>query len=212
MRVSIGEVQSTVMKATRGAYMSWGMAEEAGRVAAWLETRCLPGATAAASLVEENDSIPMARLSPVDPFEVIVKGEGRLCPVMVGAAISDANRDEAFEIAAVAHPLLLVSFVGQLGGGQQTDFSVTWHGVEILCGYNGLTVKGEEADLLKNYVSSVKIAPSDQKADAVIKRELRAEVEDTIWDILEHYAHRTYVPASEASRLAGAGAGLTDND
>lgn len=212
MRVSIGEVQSTVMKATRGAYMSWGMAEEAGRAAAWLETRRLPGATAAASLVDENDAIPMARLSPSDPFASVVKGEGRLCPLLAGAAISDANRDDAFEVVSVAHPLLLVSFVAQLGEGHGTDFSVTWQGVEILCGYNGLTVKGERESLLKNYVSSVKIEPTIQAADAVSERELRADVEDKVWDLLEHYAHRTYVPASEASRIAGAGAGLTDND
>ena len=32
------------------------------------------------------------------------------------------------------------------------------------------------------------------------------------WDALMQLAHNTYVPASEHSRLAGAGAGLTDND
>ena len=30
--------------------------------------------------------------------------------------------------------------------------------------------------------------------------------------VLEELAHQTYVPASEESRLRGAGAGLTDND
>ncbi|MFV1875593.1 hypothetical protein [Nioella sp.] len=29
---------------------------------------------------------------------------------------------------------------------------------------------------------------------------------------LNAFAHRTYAPATEESRLAGAGAGLTDND
>ena len=33
-----------------------------------------------------------------------------------------------------------------------------------------------------------------------------------VWDRLQTLAHKSYVPASEASRLAGAGAGLTDND
>ena len=32
------------------------------------------------------------------------------------------------------------------------------------------------------------------------------------WERILLFAHRTYVPASEASRLAGAGAGTTDND
>jgi len=33
-----------------------------------------------------------------------------------------------------------------------------------------------------------------------------------IWTMLSHFAAKTYVPASDASRLMGAGAGLTDND
>ena len=38
------------------------------------------------------------------------------------------------------------------------------------------------------------------------------DIADEIWEALSAFAHRTYVPASEASRLKGAGAGLTDND
>lgn len=39
-----------------------------------------------------------------------------------------------------------------------------------------------------------------------------ATVAQSTWDGLNVLAFKTYVPASEASRLAGAGAGLTDND
>lgn len=38
------------------------------------------------------------------------------------------------------------------------------------------------------------------------------EVPEALWQKLEHWAAKTYVPATEASRIAGAGAGLTDND
>ena len=212
MLVAIGEVQSTVLKAARGSYLSWGVAEEAGRAAAWLETRGLPAATAVAGLVEENDAIPMARLAPIDPFSQTIKGEGRLCPFLAGTAISDVDPKGTIDLLSVAHPLLLVSFAAQIGEGQGTDLSVVWPGVEIVCGTNGLTVRGMRADLLKSYASKVSIGPSTQKAEPVKNRLLRAEVDNHVWATLEGYAHRTYVPASEASRLAGAGAGLTDND
>ena len=39
-----------------------------------------------------------------------------------------------------------------------------------------------------------------------------ADFPEDIWKILSEFAARTYVPASEASRLSGAGAGLHDND
>ena len=35
---------------------------------------------------------------------------------------------------------------------------------------------------------------------------------DEGFELLKAFAHKTYVPSSEASRAAGAGAGLTDND
>lgn len=37
-------------------------------------------------------------------------------------------------------------------------------------------------------------------------------VAQSLWEYLNGLASKTYVPATEASRLAGAGAGLTDND
>ena len=39
-----------------------------------------------------------------------------------------------------------------------------------------------------------------------------AVVSGQLWQILADFAAKTYVPASEVSRMAGAGAGLTDND
>jgi len=38
------------------------------------------------------------------------------------------------------------------------------------------------------------------------------EIPDADWTRWQSWAAQTYVPATEASRLAGAGAGLTDND
>ncbi len=40
----------------------------------------------------------------------------------------------------------------------------------------------------------------------------RKMIDDALWDRLQELAARTYVPASDASREKGAGAGLTDND
>lgn len=48
-------------------------------------------------------------------------------------------------------------------------------------------------------------APTSPKAESI-------EIDETGWHILSEFAARSYVPESDASRLAGAGAGLTDND
>lgn len=41
---------------------------------------------------------------------------------------------------------------------------------------------------------------------------LRADVSSSLWSELEIFEYKTYAPESEASRLKGAGAGVTDND
>lgn len=61
----------------------------------------------------------------------------------------------------------------------------------------------EGADLVLQ--CSDRPAPVTPKASAVT-------VSAQLWAHLSDLAARTYVPASDASRLAGAGAGLTDND
>lgn len=48
------------------------------------------------------------------------------------------------------------------------------------------------------------------KIDKAIPR--RVTIDDGLWEQLQGFAARTYVPATDASRLKGAGAGLSDND
>lgn len=40
----------------------------------------------------------------------------------------------------------------------------------------------------------------------------RLEIADMLWNALNNFAAQTYVPETDASRMGGAGAGLTDND
>ena len=66
--------------------------------------------------------------------------------------------------------------------------------------YRGLSVVAQGEDLLV----MVEERPMLQSA--------RYEVDPDEWHQLEIYAELTYVPETDASRLVGAGAGLTDND
>ena len=69
-----------------------------------------------------------------------------------------------------------------------------------------------------------KAAGQDVQLDCTVSQELQKamtsdtspagpfEVDAELWDVLQAYANRILVPETEASRLSGAGAGLTDND
>lgn len=50
------------------------------------------------------------------------------------------------------------------------------------------------------------------QASTTLSVPVRVAVSDNCYELIAHYAYKTYVPSSEASRAAGAGAGLTDND
>jgi hypothetical protein len=40
----------------------------------------------------------------------------------------------------------------------------------------------------------------------------RVEPSPDVWQSLNHFAHRTYAPATDQSRLTGAGSGLANDD
>jgi len=88
----------------------------------------------------------------------------------------------------------------------------------IWLGFQGRLAKtmNAELDLESARVSSTRlelVGQSEvklysQSSDAI----LRADVGSALWHELEIFEYRTYAPESEASRLKGAGAGVTDND
>jgi len=49
-------------------------------------------------------------------------------------------------------------------------------------------------------------------AGLTVPEDLRSRCSDETVNALSAFAARTYAPATEESRLAGAGAGLSDND
>lgn len=71
---------------------------------------------------------------------------------------------------------------------------------QALAKYHGVSVAVHNGDLF--------VAP-DRYASLKLER---CQVDPADWQILNTYAALTYVPENDASRLVGAGAGLTDND
>ena len=112
MIVSLNEIESLALKAARGAGMSWGLAEEAAE-AARLARRAfaLPWAAALLGLFETADwhgaiAGDERCLRPVSPGEW-------LCPIRVGAFLSDLGAAAPPLILAVRRPLLLLPFVAR---------------------------------------------------------------------------------------------------
>ena len=117
---SVKEAGALVLKASRGAYLTWGLAEEAGYAAGWLLAHGFSVLDSLVALLEENDGKPCRDLGPDDP-ETGWRPNQRaraLCPIITGALMSDSAKrvaaGQSIYAGPVAHPVLLLPFVAEL--------------------------------------------------------------------------------------------------
>jgi hypothetical protein len=177
--LSLNEVETWSAKAARGAGLSWGLAEDAGRAARRL---------AAAGLA----------FAPS-----ILRLETDQAPAVMAARLADLPPTLPVTLSGIGDPPFLAAMLAACGG----IFAVTWRGGAMLAAHRRLAPRGSA----QRRTAEVLVTPlaDSPGLPAAMTRALLAPAE---LDALERLAHRTYVPASAGSRLAGAGAGLTDND
>ncbi len=236
-RYSLNQVEHTVRKAVRGAGVSWGVAEEAGRAVRWLHMIDAPGVSLIAATLAEIDHantqsrkvrqrIPDAAETKTQSLKTVLSSADEvLSPLVVGPCICDwanainADQTQHAEIAAedVVYPQLLAGYCGV--AAQQTGLMLflKWQGFEMQCTENKVHISNQQEDSAfesEVVVVAKEIGSAAQPNDARM-RELRigsTEVDPEAWRMLEKLTQNTYVEASEDSRLSGAGAGLNDND
>jgi len=192
MSWSLGEVKALAVKAARGGGMPWGMADEAGFAVRWLQANKAPGLAALASYLDWRDGLG--------------EPDYDLCPISLGTAIMDAQRDVPSNLGRVRQPLLLAPY---LAGSMPSGLSLTWDATEIVVSKVGLVTTASRAVLLTSE-AHCQTFPAKAQAGETAMRAPDSEAEAI--KLLEHFAQRTYAPATEASRLSGAGAGTTDNE
>jgi Protein of unknown function (DUF3726) len=212
--VSLNEVESTVRKAFRGAGYHWGEAEEAGKAAVWLVRRKLPVMQPLLRLLRSLDG-PIASRRPVVGDTIWRAAGGRLCPVLTGIVLADSATDlrngSEIRFENLLLPQLLTPFAALAAKQSQLNISVHWHGNRIVVqggGYRGDLANAEDQATALLTAQS----PSSTFETMATGEGKTLNIESEHWGELNRFAGETYVPASERSRTAGAGAGLTDND
>ena len=194
MSWSLGEVRTLGMKAARGCGLSWGLAEEAGFAVSWLEARRLPGTQALATYLDEVEQSGYATAE---------------CPIAVGASISDTNSWDTALPGSIFQPLLIVPFLAAIAGNRTLELTSNQGSVAI--GASGICSECPQTLLQTgpHRASCSEISSRDPSPDCTprVADDRAAFIAD-----LGRHASKTYAPATEASRLTGAGAGLDDND
>ena len=187
---SIGEVRSLAVKAARGAGFSWGMSEEAGFAVTWLQQRSAPGARALANYLTDG------------------RAKANTCPLLLGTAIADGAIDLPDGGLEVAAPLLIVPFIAPVMQSQPR--SMSFASTHVTFDLETCELADEAVASAAHLSQIVFNIPSTKPSGKAASRVSEHEV-DAI-KVLESFAAKTYAPATEQSRLAGAGAGTSDND
>jgi len=209
MSYALNEVEVTAKKATRGAAYSWGLAEEAAKATRWLCAQGLDGCARLTGLLRKTDRA--AAMAPVSLDDDWQAPSGQICALIAGAALSDcAHRLARGEIRMlnVVAPQMLLPFAAAAARQLNQPVTLSWGDISVTTDGSGLAATDVPATDLAEIVT---IRMGGDMGQAVAQC-TRSTPDPADWAYLNTLAGRTYAPATEESRLKGAGAGLSDND
>lgn len=135
MHASLNEIESLCKKAARGAGMSWGLAEEAGKAAKWLSAHGLDGPQVIAGQLRRDDGVVYSELAPVIGAGAWHGASAALCPLITGAALSDhaylLGSHGQILLNDVASPQLLIPFVSAMARRLKAPVELSWPGCSL---------------------------------------------------------------------------------
>ena len=213
MTYALAEVETIARNAARGAGYGWGMAEEAAKATRWLCAAGIDGVGALATVVARTDGADLGRMAPGAPCGDWRAEAGEMCPLMAGAALSDCASywaDTGKRVENVVAPIMLLPFAALAARQIGTAVTVEWDGARAVTNGTGasLAVENRRAPLASARQVSIH---AGGRLDHLVPLRTRAKPTDHDWSVLSRFAHRTYAPDTEESRLKGAGAGLNDS-
>ena len=202
---SLGETAALATKAARGAGMPWGLADETGVAVSWLQARGIPGLAALCRYLKWRD------YGRVTPWPDRPAGTACYCPIALGTAYMDGALPATLTIDSIREPVLMLPFIAKRNDDQPMQVDLGDMSIHLSKG-GVFSPYLDTALLISQATCTIKNAAD---TPALAPYELTQRVPSYFFgcvSALDEFAKKTYAPATEESRLAGAGAGLNDND
>lgn len=211
------ELRTLAARAAKGAYMPWGLAEDAAASLAWLERYEIPAILPFVDLLTVNDGKDAAELVPVFGRDKTGgRNRARICPIMAGAYLSDlkgANlNDGSLEIENVNSPILLVPFLVWVARDLDRSLWVQWGRVLAHVGGEGIEIKSGKEDLELSTLQDVVITFAAGDPEPTQATRPRSKISNRNRLILDQFVQRTLLPESELSKASGAGGARIDDE
>lgn len=199
------EIEALSLKAARGAGLSWGIAEEAGKITRRLDQLGLPGpewllaalGAGAATTILTTDGTWQSPLPSLP-----------LCPLRAAVRLSDAPK-AGLRLADLQSPGLILG--GLLTCRSCPPLLVRWNEGAALIRDGALSLVGGLPGLRGDLILSQPDAAEVARFSAPLSIAPRKPRPAAFWAEMDRFAMATTVPATETSR-AGAGATGNDND
>ena len=218
---SLTETASRARLAAKGAGYHWGQADEVYRSIFWLVERKLPALSMLKQLLESYKSADDVLHSMPTVTATGFRSRGSfLCPVLLGCALADRTdaltKDSDISFDNVKSPLLLLPFIAELAIKVNRVVVAQLDSEQFSTDGKHVRFSSKSVAILKGASSGKLLFESLEnfsfESSESMQLHSRVQIEPSLWQSLDELAHRTYAPASEASRLLGAGAGVQDND
>ena len=221
---SLNEIEIMGKRAAKGAGMHWGHAEEAGKAVRWLAQRDLPGSELLAACLSEFDHVSYSDLTP-SLNEAVWQNTSshnvlnQQCPLITGPILCDYAEEfrshSAVDFKSVSHPLLLVPYMAMVAKTIEQTLKLSWLSVQLTISETQCHIDGLPLDLVAaraDLVTCQQGVIPNKTPKNLNNTQTGRGVPTDVWAQLTTFSYRTYAPATEASRLSGAGAGVSDND
>ena len=196
---SLYEIETTVKRVARHQGLSWGIAEEAGKIVRSLEQSELPGLESFNRLI----SFPYNKCETV--IDLTKNNHKNLCPIHFSIFFLDQSHatdlHQSFKFLNMQEPLLAIPLL--IKAAQKNLISFEFTSTEL----NFLISSGNIMILDKN-----QIPHQSNNITMKISNKRQPQYSEETWDRLYELSLETFVEESEEKKLSGAGAGLTDND
>ena len=195
--LSVNQLISETRKAALGKGYSFGQADDIARALEWLAGfGHVPSDEISRLLDAPQEEAPLR--PQIEGATLMQKGTLGLVDVMAALDFYEAYEAKALSLSQLCYPVISCGLIAKRAAPPLGQF-VDAQGVML-------------SKIYSTTPASLDLHNAAFTPDSPRAWPARIVIEDDAYAMLKRYAFETYVPSSDQSRAAGAGAGLNDND